>query len=100
MLKTATAEAYKREMRIVRRDAGQIILYIRNFFEEEAASRKRLGLQNITQRVMIATNVGWVTASTIRTQRHVDVLPAATFTETRIRKTKISDEFVVKIRRR
>ena len=46
----------------------------------------------------MVTNVGWVTASSIRTQRDVDVLPTATFTETRIRKTKISDEFVVHIR--
>ena len=37
-------------------------------------------------------------ASTIRTQKDVDMLPATTFIETRIRKTKISDEFVVKIR--
>ena len=85
-------------MLIVRRDAGQIILNIRNSFDEEAVSSKRLGLQNITQRVMMATNAGWVTASAIRTQRDVDLLPAATFTVTRIRKTKISDEFAVKIR--
>ena len=57
-------------------------------------------MRNRTQPVMIATNVGLVTASTLRTLRDVDMFPAATFTETRFRKSKISNDFVVKFDRR
>ena len=44
---------------------------------------------------MMEANVGWDTVSITRAQRDFDLLPAGTFTDTRIIKTKFSDNFVV-----
>ena len=87
-------------MRTIYRDAGPNILNIRIFLEDEAVSRKRFGLRNITLRAIMVIYVAWVTASTIRAQRDVDLLPATTFTERRIRKQKYLTCLFLKFDRR
>ena len=82
-------EKRKRDHRIMRRDAAQIVLNVRRFFELEAAAKKRIGLHQITRRVMEAKNLGRCIVVQIQSQEDVDLLPKNDYVENRKKLSQI-----------
>ena len=84
----------KRKFRIVRREVGQVILNVRNFFELEAASNQRIGLQNMTWRIELAMNVGRNIVLRVKSQDDVEELPGMEYVEKRKRNSTVPAMFV------
>ena len=64
----------RRWLRRVTYTTGRILLNIRKFFEKEALYDRRISMNDITQRMVLATGLGRTTIQTMRTEAEVEKL--------------------------